>query len=572
MIELKSVAGSPEALAIIIEKDSLMEERVKAFYGCYFNRDIRHWMLSLHFYQQFIEKFSRFGIKHSPKAFEVGEEFFKWREELLELKAREDLPNYKQHCLLPLEKYQKIGAAYLVLAQKALLCFGTGVGKTFVSLEALCLNYKLYNKGSAIIFTLSSAKLQWRDEIKRAFPQITSFVLSDGDSKQREKNYKEFQKHSGLKVLILNYEILLRDYKKIQNIHKDILILDEVSRLKSKKTKIRAQIRDGKVHTPLNGFTIKGSFLQLKCSIIWGLSATPVEVGLQDLYSIFNCVKPSLFVGGYNRFAERFLLTNFWGKPEGEQNIPELLEVVSPFMMTKFVDLKLDVKVEDVFLEMGIEQRNAYNKIKKEISQEVKNNPDVSKTIALQKLTKLRQICNYGDITIPEYLGPSVKSEWLINKIKEIPKEEKILIFSQWTETTNRICNALEREGIKFVHVKGGMSSKDKERQLNLVKNGDTNVIVATDCIAYAINLFYCNHCVIFDSPWNPARLTQKKGRVVRRGQEKKSYIYLLTCVKTVEEKLIKKLRERINLFKTVMGLEWKVDLQTSEIVQFLED
>lgn len=241
--------------------------------------------------------------------------------------------------------------------------------------------------------------------------------------------------------------------------------------------------------------------------------------------------------------------------------------------MNRPIDLGIDIEAHDIFLEFEKEQEAVYNSVKKAINKEIKNNPDVSKAATLQKLTKLRQICNFPDIVVPSFIGESVKLKWTINKLKEIPKGEKIIIFSQWTETTERISKALKKEGIKHVCITGEFSTKQRDKKLLQVKESEgIDVIVATDCISYGKNIQYCNWMIMFDLLWNPAKITQRAGRIARKGQLKKVHLFMLTIKNTVEEKLIVKIRERINLFKKMLGLEWKVNLNQSELIKLLEE
>lgn len=572
MIELKSVSGEKESLAVIVEKDSLMEERIKNFSGSWWNKETHTWMVSLHYYQIFEKKFSRFGIEPSDKAFEIYEDFYQWRQDLLSLKNRVSLPNYKQHCKIPLEKYQPVAAAWLVMAQKGILADPVGTGKTYSVLEAFCLLHKFTGKSRAFIFSLSSNIYQWRDEINKAFPQIRPFVI-DGDREKRKSIYNEYMLYSGLKALIINYEILIWDFKIINNIGKDVIIADELSKLKNKKSKIKAKIIDGKKHIPISGYTIKGTFIQFKCDYMWGISATPIENGLSDLFSVFNCIKKELFKGGWNRFANYFLELDYFNRPEGEKNIEDLVGVISPFLLNRPIELNLDIEAKDIFLGFDCIQKAAYDSTRKAINLEIRNNPEVSKAASLQKLIKLRQICNFPDIVLPDYTGESVKNQWTINQLKKIPKGDKTIIFSQWTETTDRISKALNENGIAHVVIQGGMSAKQKDKKLKFVEESENyDVILATDSISYGKNIQFCNWMIMYDLLWNPARITQRAGREARKGQLKKVHIFMLTIKGTVEEKLLNKIRGRINLFKKVLGLEWKVSLSKSELVQLLEE
>ena len=66
-------------------------------------------------------------------------------------------------------------------------------------------------------------------------------------------------------------------------------------------------------------------------------------------------------------------------------------------------------------------------------------------------------------------------------------------------------------------------SPKSKNRDLiNSSKEGDIDILIATDCISEGQNLQDCDYLVNYDIHWNPVRIIQRFGRIDRLKSENK--------------------------------------------------
>jgi SNF2 family DNA or RNA helicase len=57
-----------------------------------------------------------------------------------------------------------------------------------------------------------------------------------------------------------------------------------------------------------------------------------------------------------------------------------------------------------------------------------------------------------------------------------------------------------------------------------------------------------------FDLPWNPQLIEQRIGRIHRIGQKREVFIFNLVMRNTIEERLLRILDEKINMFELVVG------------------
>lgn len=100
---------------------------------------------------------------------------------------------------------------------QALLWLPCGSGKTLIAAQ-FCVEKRC---ATTLVICPSSVKLQWQEEIKRWFPRMTSIVIGGIPS------YRKKQWALGADFVIVNYELLLRDFPLILDKKWDATILDE---------------------------------------------------------------------------------------------------------------------------------------------------------------------------------------------------------------------------------------------------------------------------------------------------------------------------------------------------------
>lgn len=143
---------------------------------------------------------------------------------------------------------------------------------------------------------------------------------------------------------------------------------------------------------------------------------------------------------------------------------------------------------------------------------------------------------------------------------------DKVLIFTQYSDTANYIYRQLKKRGMKHIdRVTGGMMNPTAtvERFSPLSNNANVSateelrVLVATDVLSEGQNLQDSHIVVNFDLPWAIIRLIQRAGRVDRIGQEAKEiFCYSFFPADGVENviNLRGRLNARINENASIVG------------------
>ena len=146
---------------------------------------------------------------------------------------------------------------------------------------------------------------------------------------------------------------------------------------------------------------------------------------------------------------------------------------------------------------------------------------------------------------------------------------EKIVIFSFFRGTVEYLYRYLTKAGIRCALIMGGMKDYEKTECLMNFRDRNINVLVSTEVGSEGIDLQFAKYEINYDLPWNPMRLEQRIGRLDRIGQESPNiYIFNAFCRDTIEDRILSRLYDRIQVFKDSIG-----DLEEilGEVIQSLE-
>lgn len=133
--------------------------------------------------------------------------------------------------------------------------------------------------------------------------------------------------------------------------------------------------------------------------------------------------------------------------------------------------------------------------------------------------------------------------------------DDKIVVFSYYRATIAYLVKRLAQDGFAAISLVGGMGD---ERWKTIEKFRDSpsiRILVSSEVGSEGIDLQFCRYLFNYDLPWNPMRLEQRIGRLDRIGQKhEKILIYNLYCDNTIEDRVIMRLYDRIQIFKSSIG------------------
>ena len=169
----------------------------------------------------------------------------------------------------------------------------------------------------------------------------------------------------------------------------------------------------------------------------------------------------------------------------------------------------------------------------------------------------LRQFENTGE--------DSKLSHFLTILGKELAQRESAIIFTQYTDTMDYLReNLLPLYGspVACYSGRGGELYQDgewkklpKEKIKEQFRGGQIKILLCTESASEGLNLQTCGVLINYDLPWNPMRVEQRIGRIDRIGQIHSTVnIHNFYYDGTVEAKVYRRLRDRIDAFQSVVG------------------
>ncbi len=184
--------------------------------------------------------------------------------------------------------------------------------------------------------------------------------------------------------------------------------------------------------------------------------------------------------------------------------------------------------------------------------------------------THLKQDCNLL-IQMIELCGKwNPSADQKLNELQvllnNLHGDEKVLIFSQYSDTVNYIYRQLRKRGVKDMERATGKSINPTaiverfsplSNHAEVAAEKELRILVATDVLSEGQNLQDSHVIVNYDLPWAIIRLIQRAGRVDRIGQEAEQiFCYSFFPADKVEEiiSLRKRLNARINENASIVG------------------
>ena len=151
-------------------------------------------------------------------------------------------------------------------------------------------------------------------------------------------------------------------------------------------------------------------------------------------------------------------------------------------------------------------------------------------------------------------------AEAKLSRLKEVLQQQgffdrsdqRLLIFTEFKDTLDYLVKRLRDWGFRVSFIHGGMKPGSREDQGTRLwveqefKEGNFQILVATEAAGEGINLQVCHILFNYDIPWNPNRLEQRMGRIHRYGQTEDCLIFNFVATNTVEGHVLQRLLERL--------------------------
>ncbi len=102
---------------------------------------------------------------------------------------------------------------------------------------------------------------------------------------------------------------------------------------------------------------------------------------------------------------------------------------------------------------------------------------------------------------------------------------EPTIVFCNFKESIDRVCEYLDEHGIANGCFYGGMEQKDRERSLIKFRNGTYQILIATDLAARGLDVPEIKHIIHYHLPHKSEEFTHRNGRTARMHTEGTAYV-----------------------------------------------
>ena len=184
----------------------------------------------------------------------------------------------------------------------------------------------------------------------------------------------------------------------------------------------------------------------------------------------------------------------------------------------------------------------------------------------------------FTQIELPSFerlINNCAKLKKLDEILAKLYKENhRVLIFCQMTHMIDILEEYMTKRKYTYFRMDGSTQIMDRRDMINEFQKNDKifAFLLSTRAGGLGVNLTAADTVIFYDNDWNPTMDAQATDRVHRIGQKKKVYVYRLITAGTIEERILKRAKQKQNVQTTVYsGGAFKADVfKQNDIVELL--
>jgi SNF2 family DNA or RNA helicase len=438
-----------------------------------------------------------------------------------------------------------------------------GTGKSKVLLDNAAI---LYDKGEINALLLIAPKGVYKNWFDSEIPthlvdhidkKMVLWKTSDKSIKQIKKLNTLFEPGSDLRILIMNVESFSSGngsefaYKFLSAHPKSMVAIDEATTIK----------------TPTSNRTKNILKLSNHCKYRRILTGSPVTKSPLDLYSQCAFLDPWLLDHqSFYTFKARYSICKkiqVNGRQieivVGYRNLGELSEKIKTFSQRVLKEDCLDLPEKTFvkhYVELTKEQKKVYEQMKKEAIAFLDGKMQSSATVMTQ-LMRLHQItCGHftaDDGTIKDL--PCSRLGELMDILEKI--EGKTIIWSHYTHDVKRIIAEIKKVygEDSVVDYYGATDTDSRSANIKKFQTDDKCrfFVGTTHTGGYGITLTAGSNMVYFSNGYDLEKRQQSEARIDRIGQTQKMTYIDIMAQDTIDERIVKALRNKVNIANAIM-------------------
>ena len=443
-----------------------------------------------------------------------------------------------------------------------------GTGKSKVCIDNAAMLFEKADIDTLIVIAPKGVYRNWANlEIPAHLPDRINaniVVWNPANTKSNRQTLISFlEPSSSLKVFLMNVEALSTSKGKkyleaLLQKSASLLAVDESTTIKSPKAKrTKTLIKLGplaKYRRILTGFPVTQSPLDLWAQCRFMDKALLGDCGdnfFQFQYRYAVMKKSSVGTHTFNRVV-------------GYRDLEKLSELLKKFSSRITKDECLDLP-DKVYIQRTVsltpDQTRIYSELKEFALANLDNGEFMTAPNVMTQLLRMQQVLSghtktdYGELVEIK----DNRLDELVSCLEEI--EGKAIIWSRFRYDIVRIKNALNKKygNGKAVDYFGDTSDDERVEAVDRFQNGNALFFVGNPQTGgYGLTLTAAQNVIYFSNSFDLAVRMQSEDRAHRIGQRNTVTYVDLIAEGTIDEKIVKSLRAKLNIASQVMGEEFK--------------
>ena len=419
-----------------------------------------------------------------------------------------------------------------------------GCGKTYITIAIIGILYQFGLVNRCLIVAPLSLLGVWEEEFQKFADFPFNITILKGTGAKKKELLSGIPK-DGLQIVVVNYESAWRLEKELLSFKADIICADEGHKIKEARTQQSKALHNLADH------------IRFRC-LLTGTLITNKEI---DVFSQYRFVNMSIFGTSFYTFRNRYFDMTGYGnhipvfRKSMTTDFLQRLHSVA-FRVTKAECLDLPEITEEVRkVELEAKALRIYKELEKQSYTELADG-EVSAPNILTKLLRLSQVSG-GHVTDDDG-NTSVVSTAKLDMLEDIidssmAEGKKLVVMARFSAEIDDIQRLLEKKKIGYSVIRGGV--KDRDDQVRRFQNDDDCMVFVGNIAAAGLGLTLtaASTMVFFSLSYNMSDFEQAKARIHRVSQKENClYIYLVSKG-TVDSKVLRALRNKVNLAKLMV-------------------
>ncbi|MBM7404466.1 MULTISPECIES: DEAD/DEAH box helicase [Sphingomonas] len=121
----------------------------------------------------------------------------------------------------------------------------------------------------------------------------------------------------------------------------------------------------------------------------------------------------------------------------------------------------------------------------------------------------------------------AAKKRDVLRRLLSSDEVRTAIIFSNRKTTVRELNKSLQRAGFRSAEIHGDMEQSARIAELDRFKNGEVNILVASDVAARGLDVKGVSHVFNYDAPWHPDDYVHRIGRTGRGGATGTAYTFV---------------------------------------------